>query len=76
MKKKTGGVEPGYQKICLSENQEVQIVRCFGIFEKSYDCTKYLSGRINHVIQHVIVGGFLSLPTMFLCSTKKQKMDL
>jgi hypothetical protein len=33
MKKKIGGVDLGFQKICLNENFEDQILRCFGIFE-------------------------------------------
>jgi hypothetical protein len=35
MKKKIGGVELEFQKICLFENQEVQIQKCFGIFEQN-----------------------------------------
>lgn len=37
---------------------------------------KHQSGKINRVILPVTVGDFLSLGTMSLCSTKRQRMVL
>jgi len=55
MKKKTGGVELEYLKICQFENQEDQIVRCFGTLGNILGSMKNLNGKMIIVIQHVIV---------------------
>jgi len=57
-KKKIGGVEQEYLKICLYENQEDQTLKSFGIFELSMGSTKNQSGKMLIVIQPVTVEDF------------------
>ena len=75
-KKKTGGVEPEFQRKCLFESQGDQIRKCFGIFELNSSFMRTRSGLTSHVLQHVTVDDSLSLPITSLCNTKKQKMVL
>lgn len=76
MKKKIGGVEQEFLKICLFENQVVQTLRCFGILGKSCDFMRYQNIKIVHAILHVIVEDFSSLQIMYLCNMLRQKMVL